>query len=133
AAEYPLFGPLDSFGLAGAASDLLGDRSYRIPPLTDVDAAAMVREARSAPSLLGYRGSEPTDTAALERLLRRLAALKDDLPEIAEVAFEPVLANADGYSVLSARARAVHTGDIRSDWYVRRLSKPVGLGDTLAD
>ena len=36
--EDPLFGPLVSFGLAGAPSELLGDRSYGIPPLTDGDA-----------------------------------------------------------------------------------------------
>ena len=36
--EDPLFGPLVSFGLAGAPSELLGDRSYGIPPLTDSDA-----------------------------------------------------------------------------------------------
>ncbi|MGH3423928.1 MAG: GNAT family N-acetyltransferase [Nocardioidaceae bacterium] len=131
AVEDPLFGPLVSFGLSGAASDLLGDRSFRIPPLTDVDAAAMVREVKSAPLLLGYRGSEPTDAAATEGLLQRLAALKDDLPEVAEVKFEPVLANAEGYSLLTASVRAMPTTDSRSDWYVRRLSKPVGLGDTM--
>lgn len=131
AIEDPLFGPLVSFGLSGAASDLLGDRSYRIPPLTDADAASMVREVKSAPLLLGYRGSEPTDAGAIEELLQRLAALKDDLPEVAELNLEPVLANAEGYSLLTANVRIVPTSDSRSDWYVRRLSKPVGLGDTM--
>ncbi|MDO9381145.1 MAG: GNAT family N-acetyltransferase [Nocardioidaceae bacterium] len=132
AVEDPLFGPLVSFGLAGAASELLGDRSYRIPPLTDVDASSMVRELRSAPLLLGYRGSEPTDAAAIEDLLERLAALKDDLPEVSELDLEPVLAHAQGLTVLTARATVTPSSDNRSDWYVRRLSKPAGLGDTLS-
>ena len=129
--EDTLFGPLVSFGLAGAPSDLLGDRSYRIPPVTDVDAFGMVHELKSAPLLLGYRGSEPTDSAAIIDLLQRLAALKDDLPEVAELDLEPVLANASGYTVLTARAKVMPDTDKRSDLYVRRLSKPVGLGDTI--
>ncbi len=59
--EDPLFGPLVSFGLAGAPSELLGDRSYGIPPLTDLDAEAMIRDLRSAPLLYGYRGSDAVD------------------------------------------------------------------------
>ncbi|KHL12858.1 acyl-CoA synthetase (NDP forming) [Mumia flava] len=131
AAEDPLFGPLLSFSLAGAASDLLEDRSYRIPPLSDVDAAAMIRELKSAPLLFGYRGGPLADLAALEDLLQRLAALKDDLPEVAELHMEPVLAGEDGCRVLKARLRVAPPADNRRDWYVRRLSSPVGLGDTL--
>jgi len=129
--EDPLFGPLVSFGLSGAESDLLEDRSYRIPPLTEVDAATMVRELKAAPLLMGYRGSEPTDVAAIEELLQRLAALKDDLPEVAELALEPVHAHASGYTVLKAHASVSPSADTRSGWYVRRLSRPVGLGDTM--
>ncbi len=130
--EDPLFGPLLSFALAGAASDLLDDRSYRIPPVTDVDAAEMVRELKSAPLLFGYRGGPRADLDAVEDLLQRVAALKDDLPEVAEINLEPVLAGHDGYRVLKARARVAQPVDNRRDWYVRRLSSPAGLGDTVA-
>ncbi len=95
-AEDPLFGPLVSFGLAGAPSELLGDRSYGIPPLTDLDAAGMIRNLRSAPLLYGYRGSEPVDVDALQDIVVRLAAMKDDLPEIAELDLEPVLVHGEG-------------------------------------
>ena len=54
--EDPLFGPIISFGLSGDASDLLGDVAYGVPPLTDVDVAELVRTARAAPRLFGYRG-----------------------------------------------------------------------------
>ena len=89
--EDPLFGPLVSFGLAGAPSELLGDRSYGIPPLTDLDAGAMISGLRSAPLLYGYRGSDPVDVDAVQDLILRLASMKDDLPEIAELDLEPVL------------------------------------------
>jgi acyl-CoA synthetase (NDP forming)/RimJ/RimL family protein N-acetyltransferase len=129
--EDPLFGPLVSFGLAGAPSELLGDRSYGIPPLTDLDAEAMIRDLRSAPLLYGYRGSDAVDVDVLQDVIVRLAAMKDDLPEIAELDLEPVLVHGKGYTALSARAKVVPSADRRGEWYVRRLSQPASLGDTL--
>lgn len=128
--EDALFGPLVSFGLAGASSELLGDRAYGIPPLTDVDAESMIQDLRSAPLLYGYRGSEPVDTAAIQDVILRLAALKDDLPEVAELDLEPVLVHEGGLTALSARAKIVPATDRREERYVRRLSDP--SRDTLA-
>lgn len=130
--EDPLFGPLVSFGLAGAPSELLGDRSYGIPPLTDVDAAEMISNLRAAPLLYGYRGSEPVDVDAVRDVIQRLAAMKDDLPEIAELDLEPVLVGPGTLAAVSARAKVVPSADRRGDWYVRRLSQPAVTGDTLA-
>ena len=120
-----------SFGLAGAPSELLGDRSYGIPPLTDLDAESMISSLRSAPILYGYHGSDPVDVDALQDIVVRLAAMKDDLPEIAELDLEPVLAHGRGLTALSARAKVVPSADRRGEWYVRRLSQPGTTGDTL--
>ncbi|MGY1682190.1 bifunctional acetate--CoA ligase family protein/GNAT family N-acetyltransferase [Geodermatophilus sp. SYSU D01176] len=89
--DDPSFGALVSFGLGGVATDLLGDRAYRALPLTDLDAAELVRSPRAWPLLDGYRGSEPADVAALEDLLLRVAALADDLPEVLQLSLEPVI------------------------------------------
>ena len=89
--DDPSFGALVSFGLGGVATDLLGDRAYRTLPLTDLDAAELVRAPRAFPLLDGYRGSEPVDLAALEDLLLRVARLADDLPEVLHLRLEPVL------------------------------------------
>ncbi|MGZ8718499.1 MAG: acetate--CoA ligase family protein, partial [Aeromicrobium sp.] len=132
ATEDPLFGPLVSFGLAGAPSELLGDRSYGIPPLTDVDAQSMIRNLKSAPLLYGYRGSDPVDVAGIQDIILRLAALKDDLPEVAELDLEPVLIGTQGFTALSARAKVIPSEDRRGEWYVRRLSQPAASGDTLS-
>ncbi|GAA1310902.1 GNAT family N-acetyltransferase [Saccharothrix xinjiangensis] len=101
--DDPSFGTLLSFGLSGLVSDLLGDRAYRAVPLTDADAAALVRAPKAAPLLAGYRGDEPADLVALQELVLRLAALAEDFPEVREVALEPVLASAAGAYVSSAR------------------------------
>ena len=89
--DDPSFGALVSFGLGGVATDLLGDRAYRALPLTDLDAAELVRSPRAWPLLDGYRGSEPADVAALEDLLLRVARLADDLPEVLQLSLEPVI------------------------------------------
>ena len=89
--DDPSFGALVSFGLGGVATDLLGDRAYRTLPLTDLDAAELVRAPRAWPLLDGYRGSEPVDLAALEDLLLRVARLADDLPEVLRLRLEPVI------------------------------------------
>src|SRR5690606_41698076 len=71
AIEDRLFGPVVSFGVAGDASELLGDVAYGIAPLTTGDVARLVRTVRAAPRLFGYRGSPPLDVAALEDVVGR--------------------------------------------------------------
>jgi acyl-CoA synthetase (NDP forming)/RimJ/RimL family protein N-acetyltransferase len=124
--EDPLFGPIVSFGLSGAPSELLHDRAWRIPPMTDADAAAMVREIRSAPLLMGYRGGEHVDLAAVEDLVQRIARLKNDLPHLAWVELGLVLVNASGATVLDARARVAPTGASRTELFARRLARMPG-------
>jgi acyl-CoA synthetase (NDP forming)/RimJ/RimL family protein N-acetyltransferase len=103
--EDPSFGAIVSFGLDDVTAELLDDRAYRLAPLTDVEAAEMVRAVRTAPLLLGHRGAEPVDTGALEDLLLRASRLADDLPEVARLDLEPVLAGPAGAVVRGARLR----------------------------
>jgi acyl-CoA synthetase (NDP forming)/RimJ/RimL family protein N-acetyltransferase len=129
--EDPLFGPVVSFGVSGAATALLGDRAYRIPPMHSGEAAEMVREIKAAPMLFGYRGTEVVDVEAVEQLLLRVAQLKNDLPQLRSLELTLVLVNKDGTSVLNAVGRVEQVADARSDWFVRRLSAQAG--DTLHD
>ncbi|MFJ2257353.1 GNAT family N-acetyltransferase [Streptomyces sp. NPDC087844] len=101
----PAAGAVLSFGLAGAASELLGDTAHRLIPVTDRDAASLVRSIRTAPLLFGWRGSAPADVAALEELLLRLSRLVDDHPEVVSVSLEPVVVAPRGLSVLGAFVR----------------------------
>ena len=124
--EDPLFGPVVSFGIAGPLTELLADRSYRIPPLGARDAAAMVREIKSAPMLFGYRGSEVVDIVEVERLIQRVAQIQNDLPQVSALELSLVLAGADRVTVLTAAGRIDPVLDPRSDWFVRRLARPAG-------
>ncbi|SEE41867.1 bifunctional GNAT family N-acetyltransferase/acetate--CoA ligase family protein [Streptomyces sp. Ag109_O5-10] len=101
----PAAGAVVSFGLAGAASQLLGDMAHRLVPVTDRDATSLVRSIRTAPLLFGWRGSAPVDTPALEELLLRVSRLVDDHPEVVAVTLEPVVVARQGVSVLGATVR----------------------------
>ncbi|MGW5652888.1 bifunctional acetate--CoA ligase family protein/GNAT family N-acetyltransferase [Streptomyces humi] len=101
----PAAGAVLSFGLAGAASELLDDMAHRLVPVTDRDAASLVRSIRTAPLLFGWRGSAPADTPALEELLLRVSRLVDDHPEVVAVTLEPVVVARHGVSVLGATVR----------------------------
>jgi acyl-CoA synthetase (NDP forming)/RimJ/RimL family protein N-acetyltransferase len=101
--DDPSFGTLVSFGLSGLVSTLLGDRAYRAVPVTDVDAATLLREPRTAPLLTGYRGDEPADLAALQDMVLRVSALAEDNPEVRSLALDPILASPDGAFVANAR------------------------------
>lgn len=119
--EDALFGPVVSFGIGGVVTELVEDRGYRIPPLSDLDAAALVRSPKAAPLLFGYRGAETMDVAALEDLLLRVSRLADDLPELARLELNPVLATPSGIAVLSGCGRLAPPV-ARRDSGVRRLS-----------
>lgn len=93
------FGAVVSFGIADETAALLDDRAYRLSPLADVDAAEMIRAIRTAPLLLGHRGAEPVNVAALEELLLRASRLGYDLPEVARLELNPVVADASGVAV----------------------------------
>jgi acyl-CoA synthetase (NDP forming) len=129
--EDPLFGPVVSFSLAGPLTEMLADRSYRIPPLSAQDAADMVREVRTSPLLFGYRGSEVVDVEALERLILRVSRLQNDLPQVRSLDLSLVQVGDEGVAVLNAAVRVEQVLDPRSDWFVRRLMSPPG--DTLPD
>ena len=96
--QEPVFGPLVVFG-SGAATEVAGDQVARLTPLTDADAEEMIHAVNAAPLLAGDRGTPPVDTAALADALLRVSRLADDLPEISELDFDPVVARPDGVLV----------------------------------
>jgi acyl-CoA synthetase (NDP forming)/GNAT superfamily N-acetyltransferase len=119
--DDPSFGTLVSFGLSGVVNDLLGDRAYRAIPMTDVDAAGLVRAPKAAPLLAGYGGAPVADLAALEDLVLRVAALAEDIPEVRSLELDPVVASDKGANVVYARV-LVGPPPSRHDTGPRRLS-----------
>jgi acetate---CoA ligase (ADP-forming) len=96
-ARDDLFGPVVMFGLGGVLVEVLHDVTFRVPPFTTRDAAAMLDELRGAAILRGVRGQPPADRAALVDTLMKMQRLAVDLSdEVAEVDINPLLAGPHG-------------------------------------
>lgn len=121
--EDPLFGPVVSFGLGGAIPELLEDRAYQVPPISDSDASRLVRGTGASSILFGYGGTVPVDVAALEDLMTRLGRMSDEVPQVAQLDLNPVIVAESGLAVLSASAW-LRIPDARGDSEARRLVDP---------
>ena len=111
--EDAAFGPIISLGLEGIPSELLGDIVYRVPPLTTVDASAMVRDLRAAPTLFGRHGATGVHIPSIEDLLHRIAQLADHHPQLASITLSPCVVSSSSISVLGARVQLEPTPDQR--------------------
>jgi acetyl coenzyme A synthetase (ADP forming)-like protein len=100
-----LFGPVVACAAGGTAAELLRDVAVRITPLTDRDAAEMVRSLATFPMLDGYGGAPRADVAALEQVLLRVSAMVEAHPELAEIDCNPLLVRERGAVVVDARVR----------------------------
>jgi acyl-CoA synthetase (NDP forming) len=103
--QEPMFGPLVVFGSGEVTTEVHRDHVTRLTPLTDTDADAMIRAVRAATLLFGHGDTPPVDTAALADALLRVSRLADDLPEVSELALNPILARADGIWCVDVRVR----------------------------
>jgi acyl-CoA synthetase (NDP forming) len=101
----PVFGPIVVCGAGGTLVELLNDVAVRITPLTDQDAREMVRSLKTFPLLKGFRGGPQYDVDELEKLILRLSALVEDIHEIAELDFNPVIVLPEGQGVFLVDAR----------------------------
>ena len=117
--QEPVFGPLVVFGLGGVATEVLGDHAARLAPLTTTDADDLIHSVRAAPLLLGRGGQPPASIAALRDALLRVSRLADDLPEVTELDLNPVIACADGSTVVDARVRV--SAHAAADPFLRQL------------
>jgi len=107
AADYT-FGPLVMFGLGAVdprTSEVFAESSGRLTPLTDTDADKLIRSVRSAPLLSGADGRPAADLGALRDLLLRVSRLADDVPEVAGLDLDPVIARPDRAVVADARIK----------------------------
>ncbi len=89
----PAFGPLIMFGLGGIYVEIMKDVSFRVTPLSDQGADAMIKSLKSYPLLNGFRGSDPVDTKIIKDALLRLSQLIIDFPQFVEIDINPFIAS----------------------------------------
>jgi acetate---CoA ligase (ADP-forming) len=113
------FGPVLACGAGGTTAELIKDVAVRITPVTDLDAAAMLRSLKTFPLLDGYRGAAPCDVAAVEDVLLRVSAMVQAHPEIAELDCNPLIAGPHGATIVDARLRVAAADPVPSAPSVR--------------
>ena len=94
-------------GLGGTLVEVLHDVAFRLPPVSDLDAAEMLATLRASRLLDGYRGAPPADRAALVSVILRVSALVESIPELRELDLNPVkvLLPGQGAMVVDGRMR----------------------------
>jgi acetyltransferase len=105
AAVDPTFGPLVACGSGGVLVDLLADTTFRLHPLTDLDAREMVDSLKGVRLLRGYRGQKPADEHSVVDALLRVSALLEMCPEIRELDINPLKVLESRAVALDARVR----------------------------
>jgi succinyl-CoA synthetase beta subunit len=101
----PGFGPVVMFGLGGIYVDMLRQVSFRLAPLNDEDAHALIADKPAMRILDGARGKPPADRPALKDAIRRLSdlALQPKLMrEIADIEINPLTITHEGVLALDA-------------------------------
>ncbi|HIY86201.1 MAG TPA: GNAT family N-acetyltransferase [Candidatus Yaniella excrementavium] len=120
AVEDPLVGPVLSFGISGDAVELLDDWVHVVPPLSDHDLERLLRTPQASAKLFGYGDIPAVDTEGIKDLLARVSQLKDDLPQVARLRFNPLLAAPGAITVLKAEIYIANAA-IRTDSARRAL------------
>ncbi len=90
-ATDPQYGPMMMFGLGGVFIEVMKDVTFRIAPLTDVDASEMIKSVKAYKLLEGARGTTPAQMDQIQETLLRLSQLVSDYPFIDELDINPLL------------------------------------------
>jgi acetyltransferase len=101
----PVFGPVLLFGQGGVAVELLDDHAIALPPLNQALARELVSRTRVSRLLAGYRGRPSAQLSAVYGVLTAVSCMLADLPELAELDINPLLADEAGVIALDARIR----------------------------
>ena len=90
-ATDPQYGPMMMFGLGGVFIETMKDVTFRIAPLTDVDADEMIKSVKAYELLKGARGTKPANMEQIQETLLRLSQLVNDFKFIDELDINPLL------------------------------------------
>ncbi|MCD7879194.1 MAG: acetate--CoA ligase family protein [Candidatus Gastranaerophilales bacterium] len=90
-ATDPQYGPMMMFGLGGVFVEVMKDVTFRIAPLTDIDAEDMIKSVKAYKLLEGARGTTPAQMNQIQETLLRLSQLVTDFKFIDELDINPLL------------------------------------------
>ncbi|MEW6765354.1 MAG: bifunctional acetate--CoA ligase family protein/GNAT family N-acetyltransferase [Pseudomonadota bacterium] len=132
----PVFGPVIAFGMGGTAVEVLRDRAIALPPLNRPLAERLIRHTKAARMLDSFRGAPPVEQAGVEKVLLRISEMVCELPEIAALDINPLLAGELGVIAVDARIEladvhhpAERYGHMAIHPYPAHFARRVTVGD----
>jgi len=103
----PYFGPLVMVGLGGIFVEVLRDVSFRICPITRIDAEEMIDELKGAAVLDGARGRKPASRSAIVDALLKVGGdnglMMTHVDDISEADINPMIVSENGAVAVDAR------------------------------
>ena len=97
------FGKMIAFGLGGILVEVMKDITFRMAPVSETEALAMLDSIAAAEVLRGVRGGKGVKRAALADIISKVSKLVTDFPEISEVDLNPIFATETGASAVDVR------------------------------
>ena len=99
------FGPVVTVGFGGTLVEVLGDVSFRLPPLDADEARRMIGELRGFPILAGTRGGTPYDLDALITAVVAISSFAADYGgDLASAEINPLRVLREGQGVVGLNA-----------------------------
>ena len=103
----PQFGPLVMVGLGGIFVEILKDVSFRLCPITRIDAEEMIAELKGAAILKGARGTKPASMDAIIDVLLKVGGenglLMQHAADISEADINPLIVSETAAVAVDAR------------------------------
>ena len=87
----PGLGPVVMLGMGGIYVEVLKDVTFKLAPMTNIEADDMISSIKTKKILDGVRGEKPSDIKKLSECIQRLSQLVSDFNEIKELDMNPVL------------------------------------------
>lgn len=106
----PQFGPILMFGLGGIYVEALEDVSFRLAPIREYSALAMIKKTKTHKILEGFRGGPVYDVEAIADCLKRLSQLVVDFEDIQELDINPLVVFKKGKGCRIVDARIIISG-----------------------
>ena len=99
------FGHMVLCGLGGIFIEVLKDVNAGLAPISQSEAADMIKRLKGYKILQGVRGQEPVNEQQLAEIVTRVSALVTAAPEIFEMDLNPLLGRKDRVVAVDARIR----------------------------
>jgi acetyltransferase len=98
----PNFGPVISFGVGGTAIDNFSDLQVALPPLNEYLARDLIFSTRAARLLQHFHNLPEANIDRLVDVLKRVSEMACELPEIEQLAINPLLIDEEGVIAVDA-------------------------------